>query len=139
MSSVVVFDEFDAWEFYQLCIRHVEDREYCKEAAKLILEVQTGQPYAYGKKAQVVLPNYKRLAATIDRERRFVVIFLDIAVRPKPVPEGRPRLAVNDSRVVALIYERHGNGFRLKTVDWMTPEIRAMEDLHPSAFRRDST
>ncbi len=136
MSAVIVFDEFDAWEFYQHCIKRVEDREYCKEAAKLVLEVQAGQSCTYGEKMwlRVVLPDYKRLAVVIDKERRFVVIYLDIAVHAEPVSEDRPRLAVNDSRVVALFYERCGSGFCLKTVDWMTPEIRAMGNPHPSAF-----
>jgi hypothetical protein len=130
---VAVFDEFDAWEFYQLCVERVGDREYCKEVAKLVLEVQAGQSYTYGEKAQfhVVLPDYKRLAVAVDGERRFVVIYLDIAVHAK-LDAPKPRLNVaNNSRVVALIYERHGDGFRLKSVDWITPEIRAMRNPHP--------
>jgi hypothetical protein len=133
---VAVFDEFDAWEFYQLCIERVEDRVYCKEVAKLALDVQAGRPYAYGGKARlyVVLPNYRRIAVSVDGERRFVVIYLDIAVHVKlDVPKNKPRLDVA-SYVVALLYERCGDGFQLRSVDWVMPEIRAMGNPHPSAF-----
>jgi hypothetical protein len=132
MSAIIVFDEFDAWEFYQHCIEHVEDREYCKEAAKLVLEVQAGQLHTYSGKVRAVLPDYKRLAVVIDKERRFVVIYLDVAVRAESASEGKPRS--HGSRVVALFYERCGSGFCLKMVDWITPEIRAMMNPHPSAF-----
>jgi hypothetical protein len=140
MSAVVVFDEFDAWEFYQQCIKYVEDREYCKEAAKLALAVQPGQSCAYGKKAQlhVVLPDYRRLAVAIDKERRFVVIYLDVVIRVElDAPEGgqRPN-AVGGRYVIELLYEKHSDGFRLKLVDWITPEVRAMRNPHPSAFFR---
>jgi hypothetical protein len=64
------------------------------------------------------------------------VVYLDIAVHVKPVSEGGPRF--HGSRVVALFYERCGDGFCLKTVDWITPEIRAMRNPHPSAFFKSS-
>ncbi len=120
MSDVVVFDEFDAWEFYQLCIRSVEDREYCKEVAKLALEVQVGQcAYCEEPQLRAVLQNYRRFAVVIDRGRRFAIIYLDVAVQPD-VPEGE--LRPDGSRIVELLYERHGGGFRLKSVDWITPK-----------------
>ena len=31
-----------------------------------------------------------------------------------------------------LLYERHGDDFRLKTIDWITPETKAMKNPHPS-------
>ncbi len=117
--GVVIFDEFDAWEFYQLCIRSVEDREYCKEVAKLALEVQAGQcAYCEDPQLCAVLQNYRRFAVVIDRGRRFAIIYLDIATKPD-APEGE--LRPGGSHIVELLYERHGNGFRLKSVDWITP------------------
>jgi len=60
------------------------------------------------------------------------MIFLDIAT----VPKGEPP-AAGGRCVAMLLYERRGgNDFRLKTVDWITPETRAMKNPHPSAFFR---
>jgi hypothetical protein len=134
---VAVFDEFDAWEFYQLCVKRVEDRTYCKEVAKLVLDVQAERPYAYGR-FHAVLPNYKRIAVYVDGERRSVVVYLDVVIRAElDVPKGgQPPDAVGGRYVVALLYEKHDDGFRLKLVDWITPEVRAMKNPHPSAFFR---
>jgi hypothetical protein len=135
MSDVVVFDEFDAWEFYQRCIARLGDREYCKKAAKLLIEVEAGRSYVYGEKVQlhaILPPHIKHFAVTTDKERRYVMIFLDIAT----VPGGEPP-AAGGRYVVMLLYERRGDGhFQLKTVDWITPETRAMKNPHPSAFFR---
>jgi hypothetical protein len=133
---VAVFDEFDAWEFYRLCTERTGDRAYCKEAAKLVLELHAGRRLTYGKRVQlhVVLPDYKRIAVAVVGERRSVVVFLHIAVQKRDVPEGGPAgLRPRGARVLALFYEIDG-GFRLKTVEWTTPETRAMKNLHPSAF-----
>jgi hypothetical protein len=135
-SFIAVFDEFDAWEFYQLCVERIGDRAYCKEVAKLVLDVQAGRPYAYGR-FHVVLPNYRRIAVAVDGERRSVVVYLDVVIRVElDVPEGEQQPDVVGGRyVVVLIYEKHGS-FRLKSVDWITPEVRAMKNPHPSAFFR---
>jgi hypothetical protein len=137
MSDVVVFDGFDAWEFYQQCVARMGDREYCKKMAKLLIEVETERSYVYGEKVRLraVLPQHiKHFAVTTDKERRYVMIFLDFAIR---VPGGEPRPAAAGGRYVAmLLYERRGDGFRLKTIDWMTPETRAMKNPHPSTFFR---
>jgi hypothetical protein len=149
---VAVFDEFDAWEFYQLCTKHVEDRAYCKEVAKLLLEVQAGQLYTYGGRTRlhVILPEYKRIAVAVDRERRSVMVFLHIATRARreetlgETPEGglqhlKTRRRGN-IRVLVLFYERCGDGcFQLKTVEWVTPETRAMMNPHLSAFFREGS
>lgn len=136
MSDVVVFDGFDAWEFYQQCTIRIGDREYCKKTAKLLIKVEAERTYVYGKKVRLhaVLPQHiKHFAVTTDKERRYVMIFLDIAT----VPEGEPRPDAAGGRYVAmLLYERHGDDFQLKTIDWITPETRAMENPHPSAFFR---
>jgi hypothetical protein len=136
---VAVFDEFDAWEFFQMCTeRTAGDRAYCKEVAKLVLELHAGRRLTYGERARlhVVLPDYKRVAVAISRERRSAVVFLHIAVHAvRSVPKGGPR--PRDVRVLALFYERCSGGFRLRTVEWITPETRAMMDIHPSAFFKD--
>jgi len=137
---IAVFDEFDAWEFFQICAKRT-DREYCKEVAKLVLELQAGQRLTYGEKARlhVAVPEYKRIAVAVYGERRSVAVFLHVAVQAAHgVPEGalRPR----GVHVLALFYERcGGGGFRLKTADWNTPETRAMKNLHPSAFFSDGS
>jgi len=137
MSDVDVIDGFDAWEFYQKCTAQIGDREYCKKTAKLLINVEAERTYAYGKKVRLraVLPQHiKHFAVTTDKERRYVMIFLDIAT----VPKGEPRPDAAGGRCVAmLLYERRGDGhFQLKTIDWITPETRAMKNPHPSAFFR---
>jgi len=95
---------------------------------------------SYGGKVRlhVAVPEYKRIAVAVYGERRSVAVFLHVAVQAAhDVPEDalRPR----GVHVLALFYERCGNGFRLKTADWNTPETKAMKNLHPSAFFSDGS
>jgi hypothetical protein len=140
-SFVAVYDEFDAWDFYRMCTERIEDKLYCKNVARLVIELQAGQPYAYGRKMRVILPEYRRIAVAVDGGRRSAVVYLQVATpaehgggTPDGIPghvETRRRGSV---RVLALLYERLGDGFRLRRAEWMTPVTRAMRDLHPSAF-----
>ncbi|MFZ8840132.1 MAG: hypothetical protein ACO2PM_14725 [Pyrobaculum sp.] len=137
---IAVFDEFDAWEFLQICAYRT-DKQYCKEVAKLVLEMLAERRLSYGEKVRlhVAVPEYRRIAVAVYGERRSVAVFLHVAVQAAhDVPEGalRPR----GVHMLALFYERGGSGgFSLKTADWNTPEIRAMKNLHPSAFFSDGS
>ena len=134
---VAVFDDFDAWEFLQICAERT-DREYCKEVAKLVLEMLAERRLSYGEKVRlhVAVPEYKRIAVAVYGVRRSVAVFLHVAVQAAHDKGGlRPR----GVHMLALFYERCGNGFRLKTADWNTPETKAMKNLHPSAFFSDGS
>ena len=118
--NVVFFDEFNAWESFAACVKHIGDREYCKKAVELLAETQTRRVYEYGDKVRfhVLLPQHvRRTAMAVDKGGRAVVIFLD----------------VGDATAV-LFYERVGDDFRLRFVDWITTELKALKNPHPAAF-----
>jgi hypothetical protein len=123
MSGVVVFEEFDPYESFAACVKHVNDGEYCKKAVELMAEAQVGREYTYGGRARLhaAIPPYviyRRLAMAADKERRAVVLFLD----------GR-------TFTLVLLYERRNGDFELKFADWITSEIKALMNPHSSAFR----
>ncbi len=118
--NVLFFDEFDAWESFMSCLQYVGDKDYCKKAVELLAEAQTRRVFTYGGKVRfhVVLPSYiQRFAMATDKERRAVVIFLDVI-----------------GATAVLFYERSGGDFRLKFVDWITTELKALRNPHPQIF-----
>ena len=118
VMNVVFFDRFDPWASYQSCVEYVNDKEYCKKAVALLAEAQVRLQYDYGGKVRLraVLPHAKHnYAMATDKGRRFIVIFID----------GGAYTAV-------LLYERRGGDFALKTVDWITTELKALKNPHPA-------
>jgi hypothetical protein len=118
--NVVFFDEFDPWESLTECIRYVGDKEYCAKAVVLLAEAEVRHVYEYGSRVRfraVLPPHIRRLAMATDKERRAVVIFLD---------------AIGATAV--LFYERQNGDFRLKFVDWITTELKALKNPHPTGF-----
>ena len=118
--NVVFFDEFDAWESFVACVQYTNDKEYCAKAVELLAETQLRRVYDYGRKVQlraVILSHVRRFAMATDKERRAVVIFID---------------AVGATAV--LFYERVGDSFKLKFVDWITTESKALKNTHPAVF-----
>jgi len=118
--NVVFFDEFNAWESFATCVKYTGDREYCKKAVELLAETQTRRVYEYSDKVRffVFLPQHvRRTAMAVDKGGRAVVIFIDIG----------------DATAV-LFYERVGDDFRLRFVDWITTELKALKNPHPAAF-----
>ncbi len=117
--NVVFFDEFDAWGSFMLCLQYVGDKDYCKKAVELLAEAQTRRVFTYGGRMRfhAVLPYIRRSAMATDKERRAVVIFLDII-----------------GTTAVLFYERSGGDFRLKFVDWITTELKALKNPHPQIF-----
>jgi len=121
--NVVFFDEFNAWESFAACVKYTGDREYCRKAVELLVETQTRRVYEYGDKARffVFLPQHvhvRRTAMAVDKGGRVAVIFIDIG----------------DATAV-LFYERVGDGFKLKFIDWITTELKALNNPHPSSLR----
>jgi hypothetical protein len=120
--NIVFFDEFDAWESFVACIKHVGDREYCAKAVELLAETQVRRAYDYGRRVRlraVILSHVRRLAMATDKERRAVVIFID---------------AIGATAV--LFYEKDGGKFKLKFVDWITAELKTLRNPHPTAFTK---
>ncbi len=118
--NVAFFDEFDPWETFATCVEHTGDREYCARAVELLAEAEVRREYEYGGRVRLraVLPTHiRRLAMATDKERRVVVIFLNV---------------INTTAV--LFYERSGGDFRLKFVDWITTELKALKNPHPQIF-----
>jgi len=118
--NVAFFDGFDPWESFVACVRYTGDREYCMKAVELLDEATTRQMYAYGNKVRfyVILPQHvRRLAMATDKERRAVVIFLDVI-----------------GATAVLYYERSGDEFKLKFVDWITTELKSLKNPHPLTF-----
>lgn len=118
--NVVFFDEFDAWESFVSCVQYVGDREYCAKAVELLADVATRRMYTYGGRVRfhVILPQHiRRLAMATDKGRRAVVIFLDVV-----------------GAVAVLYYEKSGDEFKLKFVDWITTELKTLKNPHPTSF-----
>jgi hypothetical protein len=118
--NVVFFDDFDAWELFVSCVKYTGDREYCAKAVELLAEAQVRRVYDYGSRVRlraVIRPHVKRFAVATDKERRAVVIFIDAI-----------------GAIAALFYERDGGDFKLKFVDWITTELKALKNPHPAAF-----
>jgi hypothetical protein len=118
--NVVFFDEFDAWESFVSCVKYIGDREYCAKTVELLAEAQVRRVYDYGSRVRLratILSHVRRLATATDKERRAVVIFID---------------AIGATAV--LFYERSGSEFKLKFVDWITAELKALKNPHPATF-----
>jgi len=118
--NVVFFDEFDAWESFVACVQYTNDKEYCAKAVELLAETQVQRVYDYGRRARlraVILSHIRRLAMATDKGRRAVVIFID---------------AIGATAV--LFYERSDGEFKLKFVDWITTELKALKNPHPATF-----
>jgi hypothetical protein len=118
--KVVFFDRFDVEVTYKQCITHVGDRKYCAETVELLGEVVARREFVYGGKVRfrAVLPDrWQLFVAAFDRERRALVVFIGVG-----------------TSLAALYYERSGDGFRLKYVDWIVPELRATLNPHPAQF-----
>jgi len=119
--NVVFFDRFNAWESFATCVQYTNDKEYCAKAVELLAEAEVRRTYTYGGgrvRFHLLLPQHvRRTAMAVDKGRRAVVIFLD----------------VGDATAV-LFYERAGDDFRLRFVDWITTELKALKNPHPAAF-----
>jgi len=118
--NVELFGEFDPWESFVACVFYTGDKEYCAKAVELLAEASTRRIYTYGGKVRfyAILPQHiRRLAMATDKERRAVVIFLD---------------AIGATAV--LYYEKSGGEFKLKFVDWITAELKALKNPHPLTF-----
>ena len=120
--NVVFFDEFDAWESFVACVQYTNDREYCAKAVELLAEAQVRRVYDYGSGVRlraVIKSHVRRLAMATDKGRRAVVIFID---------------AIGATAV--LFYERSDGEFKLKFVDWITTELKALKNPHPATFKQ---
>jgi hypothetical protein len=119
--NVSIRDAFDPWELFKSCVEHTGDKGYCRKAVNLLVETQARQVYTYGDRVRfhAVLPTHmiRRFAIAFDRSRRAAVVFLDIGCCS-----------------VALYYERVGDDFRLKFVDWITTELKALKNPPPHGF-----
>ena len=123
--NVAFFDEFNAWESFAACVQYTNDREYCAKAVELLAEAEVRRTYTYGSdrvRFHVLLPpRIKRFAMATDRGRRAVVIFIDIG-----------------NATAVLFFERSDGEFKLKFVDWITTELKALKNPHPAAFTQHS-
>ncbi len=120
---VVFFDELDVGATYRQCVAHVGDKDYCAKVVEVLGEVAVRREFVYGGKVRfktVLQGGWRHLAVSLDGRRRAVVAFLDLGIS-----------------TAALFYERSGDGFRLKFVDWITPETRALLNPHPAKFFRE--
>jgi hypothetical protein len=120
MTDVVVFDEFDLWESFTACVKYTGDSEYCAKAVELLAETQVRREFDYGAKVRFrvnIQSHIRRLAMATDKSRRAVVIFLDVI-----------------GATAVLFYERQNGDFKLKFVDWITTEIKALKNPHPAGF-----
>ena len=118
--NIVFFDEFDMLRSFATCMEYLSDREYCAKAVELLAEAQVRRVYDYGSKVRlraVIKPHVRRFAMATDKERRAVVIFIDVI-----------------GATAVLFYERNDGEFKLKFVDWITTELKTLQNLHPAAF-----
>ncbi len=121
--DVVFFDEFDVGATYRQCIVYTGDKDYCAKVVETMGEVAVRREFVYGEKVRfkaVLQGNWRRLAVALDSQRRAVVAFLDLG-----------------ASIASLFYEKSGDDFRLKFVDWITKEFRAMQNPHPAKFFRE--
>jgi hypothetical protein len=119
---IAVFDEFDAWGSFKECVEYAGgDKQYCRKAVELLAEAQAREEFVYGNKPRfrIILPMHmrRRYAMATDKNRRAVVIFIDAG-----------------ASLLVLFYEDNNGEFKLKFSDWITPEVEALKNPHPTSF-----
>ena len=115
---MVFFD--DTREAFETCVKYTGDREYCAKVVELLTEVQTRRVFDYGGRVRfrAFLPQHaRRYAVVINKRGRVAAIFIGVI-----------------GAAAMLFYEIVGDEFKLKFVDWITTELKALKNPHPATF-----